>query len=115
MDTTTVITTLVTLAIGLFIPAVTAVVTKDGLAPWAKQAVLLGLSAVSGVLSSIVGAVPTTWAQWSGVLLNIALTWLAALAASASTWAETGGVAKIHKATARFGIGKAKSELPRAA
>jgi hypothetical protein len=102
---TVLLTTLVSLLVGMVLPALTAVVTKEHLPAWIKQAVLLLLATVTGVLTSLIGAVPTTVSGWLAVLTNIALTFVAALAAQFGLWEHTGAGPAITRATARFGIG----------
>lgn len=104
MTSTTVLTTLVTLVVGMLLPALVAVVTKAQLPVWLRQAVLALLAAVTGVLSSIVGAVPSTTAGWVAVLINIAVAFVGALSTQVSTWEQSGGLARIHRATASFGV-----------
>lgn len=117
MTTTVALTTLVTLAVGLFLPTLAALVTRETLPEWGKQAVLLFLSTATGVLSSIVGAVPTTVSGWVAVLLNIGVTYVAALATQVNTWEKTQTTARIHRATDRLiGLGKKPAAgLPQAA
>jgi hypothetical protein len=102
---------LITALVGLVIPALVALVTKESLPPWAKALILLLLSTASGVLSGVVGSPPATWAQWQAVLVAIVVTFVTAAASQYAVWApDTGAFAHlrafIDRRTGSVGIGR---------
>lgn len=101
---------LITSLVGLIIPALVALVTKETLPQWAKALILLLLSTASGVLAGLTGNPPATWAQWQAVLAAIVVTFVSAAASEFSIWAPgTGALAHlravIDRHTGRVGIG----------
>jgi hypothetical protein len=91
--------------LGLVFPALIALVTKESLPPHTKVLILLLLTTISGVLSSLLGSVPTTLAGWEHVALNILMTFLAAAAADVAGWKPSGATKAIIRHTSGFGIG----------
>jgi hypothetical protein len=91
--------------VGLVLPAVIALVTRESLPDHVKVLMLVFLSTVSGVVSSLLGAVPTTFNAWEHVLLNILMTFLSGAAADIAAWRPSGATKRISGATERFGLG----------
>lgn len=99
-------TLLLTFLVGLVIPALVALVTKENLPQWAKTLILTLLSVVAGTLAGLVSTPPSTWAQWKLVLVSIAVAFVGA-ATSGHLWQPA--LASIARATRAFGIGKKAS------
>lgn len=101
--------TVVTMIVGLAIPTLLALVTRASIAATVKTLVTLALTAVSGVVASIV-TWPSTGSGWLHLLLNVIMTFLAAAAADPTLFRRTvtvGYIADIHNATDKhFGVGK---------
>lgn len=100
------ISTIISMLIGVGIPLLVAFVTKETLPDRIKVLILLFLSTASGVVSSLVGAVPTTLSGWGHVALNILMTFLAAAAAEVAAWKPLGTTAAVARLSARFGLGR---------
>lgn len=98
------LSTLIALLVGTVLPLVTATITKDTLNPKLKALVLILLASITGVLTSVLGALPTSLSGWEHVLLNILAAFIAAAAADFKAWDPFGTTAAVHKATSRFGL-----------
>jgi len=98
------LSTLISMVIGLVLPLVTYAITRDKLNATAKALILLFLSTVTGVWTSLAGAVPTNLTSWEHVLLNLLMTYLMA-AVSYIASQHTTVAARIKTATKGFGIG----------
>lgn len=99
------LSTLISLLVGTGLPLLTAVITKETLNPKLKALVLILLASITGVLTSILGSLPTSLSGWEHVLLNILAAFIAAAAADFKAWDPFGTVVSIHKATSKFGLG----------
>jgi uncharacterized membrane protein len=101
--------TVVTMIVGLAIPALLALVTRASIPARAKVLVTLALTAISGVVASVV-TWPSSGSGWLHLLLNVILTFVAAAAADPTLFrrsATASYIADIHNATDRhFGVGK---------
>jgi hypothetical protein len=97
--------TVVTMLIGLGIPALIAFVTKESLNAHAKVLLLLFLTTVSGALTAAVGNLPPDLNAWEHVAFNIFITFAAAGIADVSGWTPSGAKAAIHRASSSFGLG----------
>lgn len=101
------LSTLLSLLVGLGIPALVAFITRESLPEKVKALILLFLSTASGLISALVTNPPTGWSTWEHILLNIVLTYVAAAASLVATWVPIGANKAIHAATDKhFGIGK---------
>lgn len=99
--------TILTMFVGLVLPALIALITKETIPDHIKVLFLLLLSTASGVLSSLVGAVPRSLGEWGHVALNILMTYVASAAADIAGWKPSGATKAISRATANIGIGPA--------
>jgi hypothetical protein len=97
--------TLLTMLVGVGLPLLVAAVTKESLSVRSKTLILAFLSAVSGILTGIIGHVPVGLNAWEGVGLDILLTFVTAAAADIKAWEPTGVTPAVARKTARFGIG----------
>lgn len=100
--------TIVAMLIGFLLPALSAFITKEALPnPW-KALLLLLLSTATGVLTSVLGALPTTSDGWWHLVLNVLMAFAVAASSDTNIWERSGATARIHAATDRFiGIGPA--------
>lgn len=98
--------------IGLGLPLLVALITRQTLAPWLKVGLLALFSAISGAVTSLAGTLPTTLTGWQHLALNILMTFAMAVAASSGAWKPAGTVAAIDRRTSRFGIGPAGPAEP---
>jgi hypothetical protein len=98
--------TIIAMLVGLGIPAVVALVTKETLPLHLKALLTLFLTTAAGVLSGIASSPPSNLSEWEHVVVNIVLAYMSAAAATIGTWAPTGLLIRISRATQRFGIGK---------
>jgi len=102
------ISTIVSMAIGIGIPALAAVITKAGLSPKLKVLVLLFLSTVVGVVSAVIAELPTTANGWWHLLLTVLMTYATAAVSQVQGWIPSGATKAIHRATDPYiGIGPA--------
>lgn len=99
------LSTIITMLIGLLLPMLITLVTKERLPAHIKVLILLLLSTVSGVTSSLVGSVPVTLTGWGHVALNILMTFVAAAAAQIAAWEPSGALKAVEGRTAKYGIG----------
>lgn len=99
------LSTIITMLVGLGLPALIALVTKEALPDHLKVLILLALSTASGVVSSLAGSVPSTLSGWGHIALNILMTFLAGAAADVAAWKPSGALHAIAARTADFGIG----------
>lgn len=98
--------TLITMVVGLLIPALVALVTKESLPARAKVLIVLLLTTASGVLSGIESAPPSSLSGWEHVVLNILMTYVSAAAATVAPWIPGSTfVEHIERLTSDFGIG----------
>lgn len=103
--------------VGVVIPAAVALVTRESLPPWVKEALLLLLSTATGVVTAVVTSPPTTLSGWEHLALNVLVAFVAAEASDLAQ-RKTGTVTAIHAATDRhFGLGRYDPtlQLPKAA
>lgn len=108
--------TIISMLIGLGLPLLVALVTREVAPQWLKVGVLALLSAISGTLTALNGQDPTTLQGWEHVALNILMTFAMAIAADVGAWKKVGTTDAIAKGTARFGIGwRQREDLPQAA
>lgn len=99
------VSTIISMLIGVVIPLLITVITKDALGqPW-KQLILLLLTTTTGVLTSITGSLPSTLSGWEHALLNIVMTYISAAVAYLANWKESNTRQAIQRATANIGIG----------
>ena len=70
---------LITALVGIIIPALVAIVTKESLPEPAKGLLLLFLSTASGVIAGFVATPPSSWAQWQAVLASVFVTFVASV------------------------------------
>jgi hypothetical protein len=100
--------TIVAMLIGFVLPALAALVTKETLPKPAKVLILLFLSTATGVLTSVLGSLPTTGDGWWHLFLNILMAFAVAASSDQGVWEKSGATARIHNSTDRFlGIGPA--------
>jgi hypothetical protein len=93
------------MCVGLGIPLLVALLTREHLGgPW-KALIALLLTTVSGVVASQIGAAPPTLAGWGHIALEVLMTYLSAAVSYLATWKPTGVTAAIESRTANFGIG----------
>jgi hypothetical protein len=102
--TTNIATLLITIGVGIVLPWLVALITKESLPPQVKAAILLLLSIAAGVIGGLVSTPPTTWAQWQQVLLTVFVTFVAAFSSEYMS-DRTNLTPGINHATAKFGIG----------
>jgi hypothetical protein len=100
------LSTIVSMLIGAFIPALEAVITKENLPAHLRVLILLALTTISGALSSVLGSLPSSLNGWEHLALNVLLTFAIAAAADVAGWIPSGASKAIHKATDSWvGIG----------
>lgn len=88
---------LITALVGLIIPALVALVTKEKLAPWAKSLILLLLSTTAGILAGLTGNPPHSWTEWKTVIVAILVTFVSAAAAQYAVWEpQTGALSHLR-------------------
>lgn len=99
------LSTIVAMVISLGIPLLVTLVTKTALsAPW-KQLILLFFTTVTGVVTSLLGTLPTSLNGWEHLLLNVLMAYLAAAVAYLISWKPTGVIDALSRSTKDFGIG----------
>lgn len=103
---------LITALVGLVIPALVALVTKETLQAWAKSLILLLLSTASGILAGVAGNPPHSWTEWKTIIVAILVTFVSAAASQVAVWAPKTGAfahlrALIDRKTGTIGIGPA--------
>jgi hypothetical protein len=98
-------TLLITALVGLVIPALVALVTKEALPTKVKALLLLLFSTASGVVAGLAATPPHSWTEWQAVLVSILVTFVSAAASDVAAWRPTGGTAAVTRATERFGFG----------
>lgn len=101
--------TVVTMVVGTLIPAAIALITRASLPSKAKTILTLFLTAVSGVVATII-TWPTGGSGWWHLVLNVLMTFATAASADPSLWrgqVKAGTyIATIHSDTDKhFGIG----------
>lgn len=99
------LSTIVTMFIGTMIPLIIALITKQRLNAKFKVLLTLFFTTISGVLTSLLGAYPTSLTGWEHVLLNVLMTYLAAAGADVAGWIPSGAKKVVETATPEFGIG----------
>lgn len=100
------ITTIVSMVIGVGIPALSAFITRETLPPKFKALVVLFLSTVIGVVSSLINELPTTANGWWHLVLTVLMTYAVAAASEVQGWIPLGAVRWIHRKTDKaFGLG----------
>lgn len=102
---------LITALVGLIIPALVSLVTKETLPQWAKMLLLTLLSTASGILAGITGNPPSTWAQWQAIIVAILVTFVSAAASQFAVWQPKTGAfahlsAAIDRHTGKVGLGR---------
>lgn len=102
---------IITALVGLIIPALVALVTKETLPAWAKSLLLLLLSTAAGILAGVTGSPPQSWTEWKTVLVAILVTFVSAAASQFAVWQPSTGAlahlrAFIDRKTGHVGIGK---------
>lgn len=111
--------TAVTLIVGTLIPAAVALVTRASIPAKAKTVVTLLLTAISGVVATIVSW-PSSGSGWWQLVINVLLTFATAASADPSLWrgqvkADT-YIAALHtKSDKYFGAGQYDPALEYAA
>lgn len=98
--------TILTMLIGLGLPLLVALVTKDVAPAWVKVGLLALLSAISGAVTSLAGTLPTTLTGWQHLALNILMTFAMAVAADIGAWKPAGTTPAITRKTSHFGLGR---------
>ena len=106
------VSTFVSMLVGLGIPALVALITREALPAKVKALLLLLLSTATGILSGLVTNPPQSWSTWEHVLLNIVLTYVAAAASLIAGWIPTGANKAIERATDRIGFGPRSAQPP---
>jgi hypothetical protein len=69
------LSTIISMIVGVFLPLLVAAITRDALPEKYKVLILAFLSAVSGALTSVLGALPTTLTGWEHVALRSLVLW----------------------------------------
>lgn len=87
---------------GIVIPLLVGVLTKEHAPQWVKSVGLAGLAAVSGAAAT--AAVGTGTINWQSYLVNIAETWITAVATYYGLWKPTGVAPQVASMTKRFGV-----------
>jgi hypothetical protein len=95
--------TAITLAVGLVIPLITSILSREKAPEWVKYLITAGLSATSGVLVPIIHGGTTTW---DSLVTNVGVAWGASIVSHTGMWLPTGTAAKLEHWTAAFGLGK---------
>lgn len=93
------------LLVGTVNPLLTAVLTKSNASPGFKAVVNGLLSAVTGVLVTVIGAAEIEWYQF---VLNIVSAWVASIGTYYGLLKPTGTAQMVAKATKKVGVGKPK-------
>jgi hypothetical protein len=94
--------TIITMVTGVLIPILVAVLTRVHASPALKAVLNAGLSALSGVLSTLVIDDHTNWRH---VVVKVLLTWALSIATYYGLWKPTTTTATVADATKGFGIG----------
>ena len=100
--------TLLSLAIGVVIPAVVALLAKAHASAGLKAFLSALLAAVAGGLNGALQALPHGWTQWEAIGWQVGLAWIMASVAYVSGWKPSGAAPAIARATSRFGFGPAE-------
>lgn len=106
MQTFNVASSLISLALGLVIPALVAVVTKTHASVALKALLTAMLSGLAGGLNGALSALPANWGAWEAILWQIALAWIAAGVTYLTGYVPSGADALIHRITEPFGLGR---------
>jgi VIT1/CCC1 family predicted Fe2+/Mn2+ transporter len=99
------VSTLIAMAVGVFIPLITTFVTKEKLPAHIKVLVTLFFSMATALLTSLESTPPKSFSAWEHVLLNFAMTFLSAAAADVIAWIPAGTKKAIEDRTKSFGLG----------
>lgn len=99
--------TLISFVVGLVIPALTSLVTREHISQKLRALLTAMLAAVGGGLTGAIGSPPAGWHQWQTILWGIGLAWVSAGVIYFTGYNATGpSVARFVSAkTASFGIG----------
>ena len=98
--------TVVTMLVGLAVPALIAAITRASLPAKGKVLLTLLLTTISAAVTSVI-TWPTTSNGWWQLVANILFTFLAAASADVAGWIPTGASKRIHADTDKhFGIGR---------
>lgn len=98
--------TLITMAVGVLIPPLIALVTRAAWPEKFKVLLTLLLTTISAAVTSVV-VWPTTGNGWWQLGINIVFTFLAAAAADVAGWIPSGVSKVLHAKTDRhFGLGR---------
>ena len=95
---------LISLAVGLVIPALVSLLTRVHASDGLKAMLTAMLAAVSGGLNGALSAVPHGWHQWEQILWQIGLAWIAAGVTYLTGYKPTGVTLWIHRKTEPFGL-----------
>jgi hypothetical protein len=108
--------TLITMIVGLVIPALVVLVTKESMPPRVRALLTLFLTTTAGVLTGLASSPPSTLSQWEHVAVNIVLTWVAAAAAEVA--GTHGGASSLHawldRRFGKHGVGPSPTPPPAA-
>jgi hypothetical protein len=96
------VSTIVSMVIGVGIPALAAFITREGLPPRLKILVLLFLSTATGVVSAVITELPTTSAGWWHLVLTVLMTYATAAVSQVQAWVPSGATKAIHRSSDRF-------------
>lgn len=95
---------LISVVIGIVIPGLTALITKEHASDRLKAFLTALLAAVTGGLNGALTALPHGWTQWEAILWQIFVAWVAAGVAYLTGWKPTGASNTVTKKTATFGL-----------
>jgi hypothetical protein len=93
---------IISAVVGVFLPALVALVTKEHLPTLPKQVVLILLASVTGVASGLAGSPPSGLNQWEHVGISILIAFVAAVQ---SQFGASEVHAVVGRKSASFGIG----------
>ena len=96
---------LITLLLGVVVPGLTALITKDTASVRLKALLSALLAAVAGGLTGYITTPPANVHQWETVLLGIGFAWITAGVAYLTGWKPTGAAAYIDRKTHKVGFG----------
>jgi small basic protein len=99
-----VLSSLISLIVGLVIPAVVSMITKENISQGLKVFVTACAAALTGGLSGAISSTPHGWVEWEAIAWPIALAWIGAAVTLLTGYAPVSIKWLSHK-TAGFGIG----------
>ena len=96
---------LISVAIGVVIPGLVALVSREHASAALKAFLSALLTAVSGGLTGALAALPHGWHDWQAILWSIFVAWVAAAVSYFTGWKPSGASDRIAHKTANFGVG----------